>query len=461
MRRALMRVALACGIATATIAPSSALAQRVTVSLDQAHNIGLEAFKQRNYKLSYSVAKQLLQAREDDIGALILLAASAPHVGEHKEGRIAARKAYLKSKNPTHKLNAATYAAVAAAKEKRPLLTQLWLRRAYQQAESDAQRTAIGNQYRQYSRTSPVKLSFAVSVSPSSNLNGGSESQFLTIDGAFPIGILNGAAQALSGLRAQVRGRLTYTLSEEVAHKTTLTFAGNVSRVRLSSGARALAPTVSNSDLGDTELSARITHQIAHQGRPIPDTYSFALGQTWFGGDEYYSYATASLGRSFRFGKKTRLNVSATHTHQIFAGTQSDIGVSVLRFNLARQLQNRDVLRASFSLSDSQSDSNNSVYQSYSASLGYQLGKPIGPASLSANVSYSETTYDNYRIGFIQVPGGRKDQTTHAKLDMTFNDISYMGFVPQMNISHIRTTSNISRFERKTTGVGFSFVSAF
>jgi hypothetical protein len=445
----------------AALLPSIATAQQVTVSLDQAHSIGLTAFKQGNYKLSYSVAKQLLAARDDDIGALILLAASAPHIGKHKEGRLAARKAYLKADKPAHKLNAATYAAVASAKAKRPLLTQLWLRRAYQQTDTDAQRTSIARQYRQYARTSPVRLSFAATVAPSSNLNGGSDAEFLTIDGVFPIGVLSGAAQALSGTRAQVNGRLTYTLSERPTHKTTLTLSGNVARVWLSSEARALAPTVSNGDLGDSQISARLTHQISHGGRPIPDTYSLTFGQTWFGGETYYSYATASLGRKFRLGKQTLLNIGASHTHRVFDVAQSDVGITALRFGLTHRLKSRDTLRARLSVSNAHSDNNNSTYQSYSASLGYELGKPVGPATIAASVSYDETKYDSYRIGFIQVPGGRKDQTARANLNLTFKDISYMGFVPQLNVTYVRTTSNISRFERKTTGVGLSFVSAF
>lgn len=457
-----LRLAFRCGLIGVTFGvATAAMAEKVNVTLGQAHSIGRQAFEQNNYRLAYSVAKQLLVARPDDVGALILLAASAPHIEKPKEGRIAGRKAFLIAKNPDQKLNAATYAAVASARETRPLVTQLWLRRAYQQAETDVQRDAIAKQYRLYSRTSPVRLSFTANISPSSNLNGGSDSRFLTIDGVYPIGVLNGAAQALSGVRASVSGRLTYTLSERPTHKTTLTFMGSASRVHLSGDARSLAPSVSDSDLADTQISTRLTHQIAHKGRPIPDTYSVTVGQTWFGGNAYYSYATIGASRSFRFGKRTYVRLGAEHTHQAYSETLADKGITSLRLGASRRLKTGDTLRANLSFSNANSDNNNSTYQSIFGSIGYEFGKPVGPANISASVSYGETTYDSYRIGFVQAPGGRTDKTTQAKLDFTFNDVSYLGFVPQVNVSHLRTTSNISRFERKTTGVGLSFVSAF
>lgn len=457
-RHLTLRFALSIGLACFAL---SASAERVTVTLDQAHRLGRVAFEQRNYPLAYRVAEELLKAQPDDLPALMLLAASAPHIDKAKDGRLAGRKAYLKAQTPNQKLNAATYAAVAAAKEKRPLLTQLWLRRAYQQSQTEAQRANIAKQYRKYARTSPVRLSFSATVSPSSNLNGGAESRFLVIDGVFPVGVLSGSAQALSGTRATVSGRLSYTLSESPTHKTALTLSGSFSRVRLSNDAKAQAPDIDNSDLADTQVSARLVHQIASRGRPIPDTYTLALGQTWFGGETYYTYGTLGLGRQMRLGDQTLLSLGAEYTHQSFETRLADKGITTLRFGVAHRLKRGDVLQLGLSLNEGNSDDRNSNYQSFYATLGYQLGKPVGPATLAASIGYGETTYDDYRLGFISVPGGRKDEITRVKLDVTFKDVSYLGFVPQMNISHIRTQSNVSRFERKTTGVGLSFVSAF
>jgi len=445
----------------ATAPGTAALAEQVRVSLDQAYSIGRTAVAQRNYPLAFAVATGLLDANPKDPRALTLMAASAPHVGQPKQGRLAARDAYRLSPTKARKREAALYAAVAAAKEERSLTAQLWLRRAYQNSETEQHRSSIGRQYRQYARAAPLKLSFAASVAPSSNLNGGAESQFLLIDGILPIGVLSGSAQALDGLRATVRGRLSYTLSESPTHKTTLGIAGSVSRVRLSSGARALAPNVENSDLGQTQISASLTHQIAHKGRLIPDTYSVALGQTWYGGSKLSTYGSLDLGRSFKLSDTTLLRAGVTQTFQSLELQQDDQQITSLRFNILHRLPSSDLLRAGLRVSKAHSDDDNDAYTALTATLGYERAAPIGPVTLSTSLSYTDTRYDSFAVGFISVPGGRQDQSTQARLGLALKDISYLGFVPQLDIDRTRTKSNISRFERRTSGVGLSFVSAF
>jgi len=136
----------------ATAPGTAALAEQVRVSLDQAYSIGRTAVAQRNYPLAFAVATGLLDANPKDPRALTLMAASAPHVGQPKQGRLDARDAYRLSPTKARKREAALYAAVAAAKEERSLTAQLWLRRAYQNSETEQHRSSIGRQYRQYAR---------------------------------------------------------------------------------------------------------------------------------------------------------------------------------------------------------------------------------------------------------------------------------------------------------------------
>ncbi|WP_158269917.1 surface lipoprotein assembly modifier [Litoreibacter ponti] len=439
----------------------TAAAQPVEVSLDQGFQIARRAFAQQNYALAHLIAQQILQAKPKDVPALLLSAASAPYVGRAKDGRLDARKAYLSAESPAQKRSAATFAAVASAQEKRPLLTQLWLRRAYQHSETEQQRSNISAQYRKYRQISPVRLFFSATVAPSSNLNGGADSQFLTIDGIYPVGVLSGSAQALSGTRATVRGQLTYTLSEATTRKTTLSVSGSISRVDLSGEAKALAPDISSRDLGDTQLGVSLRHQIAPGRKPIPDTYSLGVGQTWFGGESYYTYLTLGLGRQFRVGQDAIVRVGAENTRQFYEDGRSTRDISTLRAGMTRRVREGDLLSFNLSLSRSNSDTQNDRYEAVYASLGYELGEPIGPVSVAATIGYGETRYDNYTLGFFRVPGGRVDKTTRLSLDLTLSETGYLGFVPQINIAHNRTQSNVSRFERSTTGVGLSFVSAF
>jgi hypothetical protein len=81
--------------------------------------------------------------------------------------------------------------------------------------------------------------------------------------------------------------------------------------------------------------------------------------------------------------------------------------------------------------------------------------------TVSANLAAGLRLYPDYRVATIPVPGGRRDESLSASLDIAFQDMTHAGFMPVVSLTAERTDSNVGRFETEALSIGFSIRSAF
>ena len=456
-----------CGLGAVAILaaalPRLAPAEEVRMTLDQARALAQEAYRQGRPDVANRIGRQLVEADPDDSAALIVLAATEPLLGRPAEGRRAGRLAFAKAETDEDKYTAAYFASRAAFAEERYTAAQVWLRRAWHRAETDAQRDRVSDAFASVRRASPWRVEFAANVAPNSNVNGGSSSDFLIIDDdtTLPIGVLSGTAKALSGVTASVSGEISYALSRGERHRTTVTFRGYRTFNSLSDEAEEIAPDAKGSDFDYAVAELDLTHRVAAPIALLPDRVSLAFGRTWYGGEQVDRVLRATLSRSFSLGPGTVARLTGEVESRLSDREAEDRDGTELRFDLSQRLPGNHRLHLSVAALDVRSDDRNAEYTGASARLGLTLGREIAGIGISGHVGWSEKNYSDYTIGFFRIPGGREDETWTAGLDFTVSQVDWMGFTPTVSLNARQTLSNISRFEGDSLGLSVGFRSAF
>ncbi|MEO1680281.1 MAG: hypothetical protein AAFU80_19220 [Pseudomonadota bacterium] len=411
--------------------------------------------------LARAIAEQLVAIDQNDAEALTLLAATDISRGDTRSGRRTAARAVRAAEAPTLRFDAAYVASSAAMAEGSYSAAQYWLRRAYQSAESDAQRDQIENAFRQVRAASPFHYRFSFDVAPSSNINGGSESEFLVIEDSPFIGVLSGTARALSGTRTSVTGQFGYDVARTDTARTTLGLQAYRSFNTLSEEAKDIAPEADGSDFDYQVLDFSITRRIAGPPGPLPDTYTLAWGRTWYGGEESDRVARIGLARRFNLSEDWSLRVGGKTERRLSDSGSADRFGNELTLSVAHLRPSGNILRLGLTGTDVASLDPNLEYTAYGLDAGLALGEPILGVSVSGHLGFTNRHYPVYSVGFIDVRDGRQDEVWDAALTFTFERMGVMGFVPQVSVTGEQSTSNVSRYEGETTGVSVGFRSAF
>lgn len=433
----------------------------VALSFDEALRLGRRAWMAGEVALSNRIARALTEARPDDVPALLMLSASENALGRPKRARAAARHAFAQSESDAARFEASYLVASSAMAESRYTAAQFWLRRAYNSAETDEDRETIARAFGAVRRASPWSVRVSVDVAPSSNVNGGSQSPLLVIDDSPYVGILSGAARALSGYEARLYGRLGYRLSETEQHRTDLTFRGYRSFVTLTDEAKEIAPRAEGSDFEYAFVEAGLRHRVAAPPGPLPDTYGVAVGRTWYGGEALDRFARLSFDRTLRLDRRTALSLGVEREARWSESGRADRYGDEVHARLTHLMESGWRVFAEVSAARIASDDPNQEYESYAVMSGFSMGEPVMGMHLSGHLRFSDRRYDTYSIGFIDVPGGREDSDWTARLDMEIHPLDLMGFVPVVSLNARHSTSNVSRFEGESYGLSVGFSSAF
>ena len=202
---------------------SSALAQdRVDVPLDQASAVAAQALVAGDTALALQIAEAVVAARPDDRSAHVVIAAAAPRLGDPAKGRRAGARAWALSRGDAQKYEAARLTALAAANEERFTLSTLWLRRALTVVPSDDARAQTLRDARVVRQRNPWSTQLSFSLAPSSNLNGGSETDELIVDGTPTGGQFSEDSQALAGWRASLGFGTQYRFQQNARSRSTV-----------------------------------------------------------------------------------------------------------------------------------------------------------------------------------------------------------------------------------------------
>lgn len=460
LRRLARAVWLGLCLAGAVGLASVAGAETVKLSLDQSRIIARQALMAGNAALARALAKGLLQADADDPYALLILTAAETQLGDPAAGRQAGRAAWIAARGLPDGLryDIARYTALAALQDGRVLPTQFWLRRAVDTAPTSQARAQTIADYRALRSNTRLRYAIDLSVTPSDNLNDGASSKYLSIDDWFVLGLLSGSAQALSGVRADARLRLTYLLRTSAKSQTSLGFSAAASRNFLSDEAKLLAPDLRGKDLDQSAAEVSVTQDFLWPQSQHPISLSFALGQNWAAGQVAGPYVRAQISTSVFQRERTEIRMEVT-TQRAWR-TDSLIDANALSLEGQHHL-GAGAINWGLAVSEVAGTAINQSYKRGSASLGYRFDKPIGPVTLATSLTASNSHYEIYQLLGAQLTKGRTDTQFDLSVDMTFQNIGLMGYSPTLSLSRTTTQSNVSRFESNGVNISVGITSQF
>lgn len=434
---------LACLISLAVT--FGAAAAEYTFDLPQARQIALQAALTGNNRVALSLADKLLHLNPNDSAAHLVVATVQLGNTNWDAAYKTSRRAFRFAESDVDKYQAARLSAVAAMGDERVLATQFWLRRAGDLAPNIVERRRVERQYRILQSENPWRYRFDLSVTPSSNVNGGSETPYNIIDGVPLVGYLSPDAQALSGWVGQTNITASYRLRRTDRSQTSLTSALYIKRAALSDEAKRFAPNYDAGALSQTSFSLGLSHTIALAQPGALLTFSGGLRQAWQAQSPSYLATNANIAYRRPLGKNLTFSGNlGVETRDYQAGGTGQTNSANL--GLSYRFGNGNTLSAAVQASEATTQ--NPVFDNWSTlgKVSYALAKPIKTVRISTSLGIGLTDYQNYQLGFIPVPGGRQDEATFIDLDATFTGLEFAGFSPSLRLRRQRTTSNVSRF---------------
>jgi hypothetical protein len=431
------------------------------LTLAQARALAADSV-QRDPGLAAQLARGVLKGQPEDGVSHYILATAYSRLNQPDDGRKSARKAFRYGQTNEQKFEAAQLAARMSFQGDRPTLAQLWLRRAANHAPNEQAEAVVASDYKRLRQINPWSFRLNGGFTPTDNLNNGTENDYLVVDGVADGGVIVGGQQPLSGIEAHINAQVNYRLRASKTSATTWNAQLYVKRVRLSDEARAIAPTRANSDFAYTYFDTGLRHAFAIGEAGTTASVSGSIGQTWSTGNSYTRFfrvkgdvtyklsGSTSLTLDTSFDRQNRLSNSALDTTTLGFGAQ-----------IRHKRTNGDIAGLGIYIRDTSSDTPNRDNDYVAIRASYALGKPVGPVSISAGVTFSQRNYDQFLVGFPAVNVNRKDDGLSADMTFVFNDVSYAGFVPSLTVRARSTQSNVNLFETKGLSVSMGIRSKF
>lgn len=458
MRRAVL--ALAATLLVATAAPAE---EEISVDLVRAASV--RALAEGDATLARRLAAELVEHDPADPLARMVLAMVSANAGDLDGARGQARLAFRHGMSERQRHEAAMLAASLAGQDGAGLAERYWLRRAIDTAPGPQDARRAGLALRAVRDASPWSLGIGVSITPSSNVNGGANSPFQIIDGIPWVGVLDGDAQAMSGLVGTATVTGGYRIARGALGDLRLTGRLFAARVALSEEAKAQAVTLSGSDLADTQADAGLSFSRDFADGSGAIAGQLLAGRGWRGTGEARDTLTFDLDGERRIGRAEVDFGIGFDGDRPSASWRADTLRTTLRGGITMRVANGDRWRIGLSLFATDAGRGLDAGMKENAGgflrLGWTRGKPVGPIEVSASLGLGHADFPDFTMGFLPVPGGRQDTTWSAEVTLTHEDMNWMGFAPAVTFLARETTSNVSSFESRNLGVAFGLRSTF
>lgn len=428
----------------------------VRLSLTHAQALVQQALRQGQPRTAFELTEGLIAANPDNGHAHFLRAHALGQLKDYRTGRKSAARAYRVANTDVQRFEAAKLAAELSFADDSYTISQLWLRRAVHYAPNEEIRSQYVKAFRKVRRTNPLRFEFQVSINPSDNVNNGSNSPYNLIEGSPLVGTLSPSARAISGVVAKTDLRGSYRIQQSEGHETHITGRLLSREIRFNDP----VPGFSGNDISSLRLQLGVSHLWA-PGKHGYWSFDANGGRAWYGGSPYYDFAGVGVRRLQKLTDKLNLNLG-THVEEQFdkVAPITDATVYSVSAGLSYALDTGGELGAQLQYRDIDSDGRNRASQQWSVVATYTLGREIGPAELSLSLGHSILDYEEYWV-LLPVRGGRTDESWFGGVTATFQDYSYMGFVPVVSINAEKSRSNISRFDVDQTAVSFGIRSEF
>ncbi|MGH1367141.1 MAG: hypothetical protein ACRBCL_00890 [Maritimibacter sp.] len=465
-------------VALAMAAP--AFSEQVQVTRGQLLSLGVEALSTgdaADARKAVQIADALLKKNPKDLDAHALRARALAQLGNAQEARRSAGVIFQNSETPSSKHGAALLTSKALFSEKDYPAAQIWLRRAIQYAETDAQRAEIRQLYGAVKKANPFSASFSLSASPNSNINNGSFEDTLLFNFAgveIPLQ-LSVDAKALAGYSADASMRLSYRLAQGQNFATSLKLDAYGRMNWLSSGSKqAIAEAaadetdpaaaaelmaIKGSDFNyyTTALSLEHVQKLGASG--ITAIGSVTGGRVWYGGSKLNDFVGGNLTFTAKTAGGRGTPALTLQLKRNFGAANGDAPVSIasLRASYGHKLPWGDTVIGHGSYTRTFSTSATQVYSMPEVGLTYRLGKPIAGVNLSFGATYGYRTYDVASFS----ANGRQDHRLAGFVEAEVRSLSYMGFTPVVKVQAQRNSSNINIYSNQSVSGGLYFKSSF
>ena len=410
-------------------------------------------------------AQDILATAPQDYAAWFLLALGQADLGNDPESAKAAAEAYRYANSETERFQAARLVAAARTRLGHYARSEFWLRRAANHTSTDQEAEAVVRAYIATVRANPLSVNITASIAPSDNVNSGSDDGILRFEGIDITFRLPENRTALSGIEYAGSADITYRLSDTPVHNTYLTGYFFADTYTLSQSSRDLLDGASNPDVravtgrdfSSTVAQIGIRHQRADILPLGPTSLSFDFGTYWSNDTRLVNYQDYVIQQDIPINRDQSFVLRASMRDQqalleTLIDTQSYDLVGVFDQTLA----NRDQLQLIAKARRNEAGFENS-FDEYRLGLGYGFAQPLLGTRWS---TYLEVGYRDYEEYFTTLDG-RQDRIATAGLNTVFEQISYFGFSPSLDLTATRTRSNAEEVESTELQVRVGITSNF
>ncbi|MCC5974157.1 MAG: DUF560 domain-containing protein [Rubellimicrobium sp.] len=451
--RVLFRLLVAAWLATA--AAQSAVSQIATDAAGM-RQIGHALVAEGLAADAALIAEALLARDPTDAEALLIAAQSHLLRGDDAAAIATASDAWRQSSGPLA-YEAARLAALGHARLGQYTLSQIWLRRARQDAPDAAAVAGVAADYRLVRDRNPLNIQLNFGISPSSNVNSGSATETIMLPGLPFEFILGGEARALSGIQYSAGTSITYRLAHTPNAATFANFQLQGRTYTLSATARDMAPNARGSDFADLHLSLGLTHRWQVAPGTALQTLSGSLGRTWYGGDPYTQFATLSYERDWALTDRQRLALQGFVEWNERLTDNAEFPTYGLRsrWTILDDRANRTML--SLTLREAATDILDLGYQGALVQAQYDFAQPLGGMRLTLGADLEYRDYPGSAFSF----DGRQDFRQAIRATVAVPQINFYGFEPTLTLEASRTDSNIPLFEKQDLRMNVGLRSSF
>ncbi|MCA8870207.1 MAG: hypothetical protein KDA67_16270 [Rhodobacteraceae bacterium] len=445
--------------ALAILFANAAPARPVTITIDQARGAARQALLAGDHAVTIALTRALLERDPNDFTALILLAGAQQAMGQDDPAITNARHAYWIAPEPLAKFDAGMIVARSMYRKERFGAAQFWLRRAGSVAPDPALKNLAIREFQGIARTKPVETRFYFGLSPSSNINNGSDSKVIFING-LPF-VLSGDAQALSGIGATlgVSARRRFNLGQDSSGFVGLNLVSRNYRLSAASLAISGGKTGKDYAFAAGELDFGLIRRLpGASDRPAELTGLLTIGRNYYAADPLTNYARIRLGRDQGLAKGQAFSLSATLERQLRLD-KAQRSATLISAGIGRTfaLANGNSSAVSYTIRNVFSGSAEIAHVSQSADFSYRFAKPVFGAHLTLTLGIDVRLYKSPFLS----PARRRDFGADLTLSILLPKYQVMGFAPNIDLNIGRNFSNVNLYDTTRQSISLGVKSVF
>ncbi|PJI86083.1 hypothetical protein BC777_2440 [Yoonia maricola] len=412
-----------------------------------------------------SIATEMLGAQPESFAALYLLALAQADLDTPQSAAETGAQAYKAALTNDERFLAARFVAGVHFQAGQYTRSQIWLRRAANDAQTQADRQSVAAAFNATSDANPLSVQVTGWIAPSDNINNGSEDGILTLESIGLTFVLPEDRRSLSGVAFAASTELSYRISQSPQQSTALVGLVSGETYTLSSDAQDLLASspdeevraVDGKDFARVTASVGIDRQQNNISPLGPVRFGVTLGSYWQGGTRLINYRDLSVAQIVPIGRRSTARIRGlVRKQEVLTPSLRDSTLYDVLGTFDRTLASGDLLQLSLRARQVAAGSETS-FDEYEAGVGYGLAQPILGVRLFTSLAVGMRTYDE----FTTTLDGREDNFISADATATFQDINYFGFSPSITLSSSRTVSTAEENTTSAVQLLFGITSRF